>query len=102
MKWGKPDRHYLKVLAQRRSFHPQDRKILRIYAFLLKECLRDEMPTRKEMWAVSQVQKQKAIMKNIAFQKRYLPLVEKYQELQKELIPDDPHAGIIEKIRKGK
>lgn len=67
----------------------------------LAEELRENMPTKNEMWPVRMgtPESEACIQKQMRFENMYGEKARRYQELQRRLEPQNPYAGSLDVIR---
>lgn len=67
----------------------------------LAEELRENMPTKNEMWPVRMgtPESEKCVQKQMRFEKVYGEKARRWQDIQRRLEPDNPYAGSLDNIR---
>lgn len=66
----------------------------------IADILKKEMPSKREMWPkAGSPEAQQAVRHNLKFQEQRKDLCLEYQEIQRQLNPDDPDAQSLELIR---
>lgn len=79
----------------------RQKDVLSREAKILEEELTKAMPTKNQMWPVrmGSVESEEAVRREMQFTTKMGDKARRWQEIQRRLEPEDPHAASLERIR---